>query len=446
MDVTPELLSRYADGEADPSETLAVEEALRTDPALAAQLEDLRLIGELFGDIEPEEVSEACTSRLHALDRVRPVPAFEVVKGSAAPSRASWKGWVAAAAAVALIAVGVSRLAGNRPQVALEDFARVKVAPSGEMVALERLPQVTLESGHLLETAADERLSFRTPEGDRVTLLPGSAAGVGDPRDGQVLELYRGTVLCSILRQAHPREVDAGTYRILLTEEAHFGVRLKGQALRPAGAGPGEPEVTVTVSKGAVEVTRNGLRQEVRAYQRVVLRDGKAVETGPAAADPLFGDLMRSFRSFSREVIPGYFTGEPGVQPIPQIWLQQGGTHVLVLTDGAAAAQATHLVLYARATRPGPALLTRVRPLGKEGEAEAVTVETPPLGRDWTVVAVPRAAFSAATARRETRRIPAGTESLVRLELRPAEADTRIEIKSSLWAERPPVAQPEEVR
>ena len=81
-----------------------------------------------------------------------------------------------------------------------------------------------------------------------------------------------------------------------------------------------------------------------------------------AAEDPVYFELMRVFREHSREVVPGYFTGEPGVVPIQQHWISEAdGGCVLALSDGGAGALgATHLVLKVRASVPGPLRLTRL--------------------------------------------------------------------------------------
>jgi len=185
----------------------------------------------------------------------------------------------------------------------------------------------------------------------------------------------------------------------------------------------------------------------VAAYERAVFSP-RGEERAHAATDPVFFDLMRSYREHSREILPGFFTGEPGMEPITQRWVGQGdGSQVLVLSDeGAAAFRSTHLVLKVWASEPGPLRLTRIRPLGdRPGEAEAVTVATPPVGRDWTIIAVPRAAFEDAAAETTVRPVGAGSR-LVRLELAPTTAGTRIEVKTSLWAARPPLEIPEDVR
>lgn len=446
MDVTPELLSRYADGEVSPEEAQAVEETVRADEALAAELEDFRLVAELFGHLEAEEVSDDLTRRLHALDAAAPVEGFRLVETAPVRRRGSWAARVAAIAAVALLAVGIVKMT-ERTEVVLKGVARVSVAADGTAADIRLVGDVKLKSGDTLRAGEAERLSFRTVAGDRVTLLPGGALIVGDPLDGEIFELERGTVLCSVRARTEPQEVRAGPYRIVVAREAHFGVRMSGAEVRPAGAAADSVEVTVTVTLGSVDVFRNGDHDTVAAYERAVFSP-RGEERTHAATDPVFFDLMRSYREYSREILPGFFTGEPGVEPITQRWVGQGdGSKVLVLSDGGAAAiRSTHLVLKVRASEPGPLRLTRVRPLADQpGEAEAVSVMTPPVGRDWTIIAVPRAAFDDATAEKAVRHLGASSH-LVRLELAPVVPGTRIEVQTSLWAARPPLEIPEVVR
>jgi hypothetical protein len=445
MDVTPELLSRYADGHVAPEEALAVEEAVVRDPVLASELEDFRALAGLFGHLEPEEVSSGLERRLYALDAAAPAKGFRLLPAAPAPPRISWAGRAAALAAVVLLAVGVVKLT-RRPDVVLLDVQRLAVRPDGRLTDLRRYPELTVKAGETLRAEEGERLSFRTAEGDRVTLLPGGALSVGNPKDGEIFELERGTTLCSVLTREIPRTVVAGPYRIRATREAHFGVRVSGSHVRPAGAAAGNAEVTVTVSLGAVEVLKNGDRETVGACERAVF-SAHGEERTHAASDPVYFDLMKVYREHSREIIPGYFTGEPGVAPIPQRWSgQPDGSAVLALSDmNEVALRATHLVLKVRASAPGPVRLTRIRPLAdRPGEAETATLLIPAVGREWTVVAVRRADFDGPSAEKGVRAVGEGRSRLVRLEASAERA--RVEVQSSLWAARPPVELREVVR
>lgn len=445
MDVTSELLSRYADGHVAPEEALAVEDAIARDPVLASELEDFRALAGLFGAVEPEEVSEGLSNRLYALDKTAPAQGFRLVREAPAPPPVSWTRRALAAAAVVLLAIGVVKLA-ERPKVVLFDVSRLAVGSDGRLTDVRRSPEITVKVGETLSAKEGERLSFRTAEGDRVTLLPGGALAIGDPRDGEVFELERGTTLCSVLTRDLPRTVLAGPYRIRVAREAHFGVRVSEPHVRPAGAAATNAEVTVTVSLGAVEVFRNGDHETVAACERAVFSARGEVRTH-AASDPLYFDLMRIYREHSREIVPGYFTGEPGVAPIPQRWMgQQDGSAVLALSDvDDVALRATYLVLKVRASAPGQVRLTRVRPIAdRPGEAETATLVLPAVGREWTVVAVKRADFDGPSAEKGVRVVGEDRSRLVRLEASAERA--RVEVQSSLWAARPPVELLEVVR
>ncbi len=440
MDVNPELISRYADGCVTAHEALAVDAAIARDPLLAADLEDFRLVADLFGHGAPENVSDRLSRRLYGLDTVAPAAGFKLSPAAPVPPRISWRAYAASLAAAVLLAVGLVRVT-SRPDVVLRDVTRVAVGADGSLTDVQRLAEVTVKAGDALRAEEGERLSFQTAEGDRVTLLPGGALAVGDPVDGEIFELERGTTLCSVLKHDTPRTVHAGPYRIRVTRPAQFGVRISGAHVRPAGAASGTAEVTVTVSQGAVEVLKNGDAETLSACERAVFTPRGEKRTH-AAEDPVYFELMRLFREHSREVVPGYFTGEPGVSPIQQHWVREAdGATVLALSDGGQGALgASYLVFRVRATSPGPLRLTRLRPLADQpGDAEAATVVTPPVGREWTVVAIPRADFDGPSAERAVRRVGEDRSRLVRLELRASDPRTRIEVQKSLWAARPPV-------
>lgn len=446
MDVTPDLISRYADGQVGPEEALAVEEAVLRDPALASDLEDFKALAGLFGHVEPEVVSDRLEKRLYALDAAAPAKGFRLVPLAPAPPRISWTRRAAAVAAVVLLAVGAVKLT-KRPDVVLLDVTRFVVGSDGQLLDVRRVPEMTVKAGETLRADVKERVSFRTTGGDRVTLLPGGALSVGDPTGGELFDLERGTTLCSVLTRDEPRTVRAGPYRIRVDREAHFGVRVTAPGVRPAGAAVSDTEVTVTVSLGAVEVLKNGDHETIGACERAVF-SARGGERTHAASDPVYFDLMRIYREHSCEVIPGYFTGEPGVAPIPQRWVgQPDGRAVLAISDvDEVALRATHLVLKVKASVKGPIRLTRIRPLAdRPGEAETATLVVPDVGPEWTVVAVRRADFDGPAAEKGVRTVGADRSQLVRLEVSAA-GRARVDVQSSLWAARPPVKLVEVVR
>jgi len=438
MDVTSELLSRYADGQVAPEEAAAVEEAIVQDPALAAELEDFEALAGLFGDLEPEEVSPELSKRLYALDTVAPAKGFRLVPVAPAPPRISWAGRAAALAALVLLAIGVLKFTA-RPDVVLLDVKHLAVGADGHLTDIRRFPEMTVKAGVTLVAEEGEQLSFRTVEGDRVTLLAGGAVAIGNPADGEIFELERGTTLCSVLKRDTPRTVRAGPYRIRVTREAHFGVRVSEADVRPAGGAIADPEVSVTVSLGAVEVLKNGDHETIGACERAVFT-ARGEKHMHAASDPMYFDLMRMYREHSRELIPGYFTGEPGVAPIPQRWEgQPDGRTVLAISDmDEVAVRASYLVLKVRASVPGPIRLTRIRPLAdRPGEAETSTLLVPAVGQEWTVIAVRRDAFDGPSAEKGVRVVGEARSRLVRFEASAERA--RVDVQSSLWAARPPV-------
>jgi hypothetical protein len=68
-----------------------------------------------------------------------------------------------------------------------------------------------------------------------------------------------------------------------------------------------------------------------------------------------------------------------------------------------------------------------------------VTVVTPPVGSDWTTIAIPRTDFDGPTVERGVRVVGEGMSRLVRLELKASAHGTRVEVQRSLWADRAPV-------
>jgi hypothetical protein len=449
-DLTSELLSRYADGQVDPDEAAMAEEAVRSDPEAASRLEEFRSLDELFGGPEPEEVSDELMARLEALRPVAALEGFEAVEADR-PRRIAWVNWAAAAAALILVGIGIRHLT-YRPEVVLTEFARLVLNADGSARDIPRRDEVRMRAGDLIEAGPGERVSCYLPGGARVVLLSGGSLRLGDPGRGEFFELERGAVLCTAMRGKEPRTVSAGGFE-LFVNDAHFGVRVEGPEIRAAGpafGAVGRPDVTVAVSRGSLEVSDNGERETVGAFERVILRRGTPMKRSQAWKDPLYAQLLRTFQTVvGRELLPGFFTSEPGVLAIPgHRWgTSAAGIRTLVVTDSGPAASARHLVIQAAASRPTTLLVTRLRPYSdRPGTAEAVTVETPEVQTDLTVVSIPLSAFSAPDAGREDREIPLGRSRLVRLELRPSQADVELRLKASLWAARPPADSSEVVR
>jgi len=447
-DTTRVQISTYVDGQLPPGERAEVEALLASDPDAARLAAELAEIAEIFGEIEPEPVSADLRERLLALEQVAPVEGFQPVVLPIV-RRTAWVNWAAAAAAAALLVVGINVLTW-RPPVEIHEVARMVLAPDGSVAEVRRDRLCTLRAGEPLRAEPGERLSFRLDGGTAIVLLPGTTIALGDPRAGEMFDLETGTALCTVADRGEPRTVTAGAYRIRCAR-ADFGVRVEAADTRAAGialAAAPVARLTVAVSVGEVEVGRNGDRERVRASESVVLRPGAAPERSDARSTAMYEDLMRTFRVFAREVLPGYFEAEPGVTPLARDrWCRvpDGGLE-LVLSDGAQGAQAGWLVLRLRATTRTEVTLTLVRPrTGEEAVADVITRPVGVVGPDWSVHAVRLDEFRTGGAGAELRTISPGRRALARLELRAGDPEAWIELKASLWAARPPAgAEPAE--
>ncbi len=431
MNLTPELLSAYVDGELEPELARQVEAQLVNDEDSRAAVEDLTLLGELFGEIEGEPVGSEMLARLTAL---RPVPtqaAFEMVAATPVRRR-SWIDRGMAIAALLLVAVGLGVLL-HRPEVVLEDYALQSLDAAGRVVDTKHKGKLVLRAGDPVRTGPAERISYRTADGAVVVLMPDGALEVGDPGERVLFELTMGTVLCTVHDRGEVRHALAGPFRIH-ADGADCGVRIDGAMVRTAGAGVGrEAEITVAVRSGLIEVGENGGRERLAASERVVLRRGAAALRSKAWQDPIYLALMRRA---GREIVPGYFDAEGGVVAIPQrSWIRGDlGALVHVISDLAAAEAARYLVLHVEAPRPMRLLVTRLAPYAETvGLAEASTVEVAGPG----VVAIPLARFDGPLALKQQRAVPAGRSSLMRIEVRSAEGDVPFALRGSLWAARP---------
>lgn len=441
MDVTPELISRYADGALSPAEAEAVEAALVEDEGLQGELRDLTTLAELFGHVEPEEISEAARERLYALRPVEQLESFEKIEAPAVRRRrwAAWQNWTLAAAALVLCAIGIRQLT-HKPELPLHNFTRITLSDAGEATDTRSRDLVTMRAGDTLKTGPNEKIAFQTQDGSEIVLMPGSELELGDPRDLELATIERGTVLCTVPDHEQIWSVRAADY-VIHTGHADFGVRVEGLAARASGLGGGRARVAVAVSRGRVEIGDNGNRETVDEYEAIVLHRGDPVRRTHASADPIYGELMRSFRQLSEEIAPGYFTGERGVRVIASHrWRGGDGRLQLTVTDSEESAGASYLVFHVRASRETALLVTRLVPYrDAPGVAEATTVRTAPIGTEWTLVAVPLSAFGASDAKHVDRKISRSRSSLARLELRAEKPDAVIRLKTSLWAERPPV-------
>jgi len=461
MDVNRELISRYADGQTTEEERKLAEQLVLDDPQASLDLDEYRLIEELFGHVEPESVSEECLERLYEIDAVPAQAQFERVE--MAPVRSiRWGSWAAAAAAILLAVVGISHLT-YKPQVELRDFARLSLDATGAVIKTERLATVSLESGSELVAGPRERITYRDELDTRVVLMPESRLELGDPREGEVMELIDGTALLTVQDSEEPRIVEAGGF-IVRSHGAEFAVRIKGGGERAAGASIRKSglRVTVAVRTGRCEVGSNGDRQEVGALWRVVLRRDAPAERSRIWEGPLFANLMENaslMGNWGHELLPGFYSGEAGVRAIRlHGWTRMGaGEYELVVSDNQAASIASWLVFETELDAPSRIELVMVRPLppaagAEEGVRSGVrraietVVATPHIPAGRRVVAIPLESFQGAEARKRTIEIPASRSRLVRLRLRTVDKDRKFKLTRSLWSARPPASNSEVIR
>ena len=465
MDLSRELTSRYADGQVTEQERLLVEGQLADDPRASLDLDEYKLIEDLFGHADPESVSDECLERLYALDHASDAPSFERIQ-LAPIKHFRWGGWAAAAAAVLLAFVGISRLT-HKPDVTLRDFARLSLDADGAVLKTESLAAVTLRTGAELVAGPRERITYRDALGARVVLMPDSRLTLGDPREGELFELDAGTALLTVYDGEDERLVRAGRY-LIRSQGADFGVRVNGSETRSAGAalagsglwGSGAPQVTVAVRAGYCEVTRSdagqsdadqsGDREQIEAQWRVVLRHGSPAERSRLWEDPLFHKLLRPSRD--REILPGFYAGEAGVRPIRlHGWNRiSAHEHELVVSDNQAASVANWLVFEVSLKQASALELIMTRPLrGKPGSnvrsAEETVVQTPVVPAGRRIVAIPLDSLNGVDATRREIEIRADRSRLVRLRLRlllgaVEQSNNRnaLDIKASLWSARPP--------
>lgn len=226
-----EILMAYADGELAPAERAAVEEAMRSDPEVAAAVaRHQNLRGDVFGafaGILAEPVP----------GRIQPAPVAEVVQLDAhraaratapAPRRWSWPQWGAMAASLAVgVLVG---LIGGRGELAVErDAGGALLASTSLERALDR---------QLAGSAAGDEvrigMSFVANDGSYCrTFSLGASAGLACREDGA----WRIPVLAQAERQdtAYRQAGAALPTAVLEAVDARIaGATLDGAAERKA--------------------------------------------------------------------------------------------------------------------------------------------------------------------------------------------------------------------
>jgi len=394
----------------------------------------------LFGRAEPEPISDALRSKLHALRPVPIVSGFKAVPGAPARVR-SWGGRAAAVAAAVLAAVGLFDLL-YRAEVPLRAVTRIALDSDDRATSVDTRASVVLRAGARLETSDRERLLLTFADESVAVLLPGGALVLGDPAE-ELFRLERGTVLCTLRLVERERCVRAGAVAVY-GDNAVFGARVEGEAAHAMGAAAPAPPVTIAVTRGSIEVAKNGERETVERGVSVHIDRDRTFRRAPAWADALYVQILRAFQVHSgREILPGYFDGEGMVLPIPpDLWAREGDRYVHAVTT--APPTATHLVVQARAAKPTRLRLTRIVPAG-DGVAETATVDAGAVGASSIVLSIPLASLDADGAEQGERAVPPSRSQLVRLELASADG-TALELESSLWAARPPAGSSEVIR
>lgn len=486
MDINQELLSRYVDGQVTAAELQAVEQARLDDPHVSMELDEQEMLVELFGDIDPESVSEECLERLYALDSASSAVEFEAIPATPI-RRIPWASALAAAAAVLLAVVGIFQLA-HKPDVTLHDFARMTLSADGAVLRTDRAETVQMVMGDAIVVGPRERVTYLDEQGARVILMPETRITLGDPRESELLSLDRGTALLTVLDRAETRVVEAGGFRVE-SLGAEFGIRVVDQSTRAAGfsmfrtavARSEGNAVTVAVRSGrcqvrAVDGSRSGSSESdetVEALWCVRLRPGAQIERSRIWESPLYAELLGER---GHELLAGFYSNESGVRSIRNYkWNRIGAELEMVVTANEIASVARWLVFEAAIETNMRFELVRTRPLSdKPGYAEESIIRSPKVAAGTHVVALSLAALDGAAAETRTVKVAPSRSQLVRLRLRGIVSGTNskiasgagqasdsinksdtnnvnfeashFELSASLWSARPPAEGAEVVR
>jgi hypothetical protein len=159
---TAELLSRSLDGDLSTTERVELEQRLRSDPTLAAELEAMAKLRDAVGRLAAGmEAPEELSALLEPLRR----------GGAAAGARPHRPArWLAAAATLALAIVVSVEVARRRPTPAVDEIGTHAVSPIAtepadrEFFQLQPLPTRDPSSGEELLGATDRLLASPLPE------------------------------------------------------------------------------------------------------------------------------------------------------------------------------------------------------------------------------------------------------------------------------------------
>jgi hypothetical protein len=193
MTYSDDTLMAYADGELDPAERAAIEQAMRTDPAIAAAVERHRALRADVAAAFAGILDEPVPARLHP-----PAPANVVSLEAVREKRRrwSWPEWGALAATLVVGVLAGRMVPGGAPAIAGNGN---QVVAQGELAsALDR------QVGGKTEGAVKVGVSFAARDGAYCRgFVMGSSAGLACREGGQ----WRIPVLAEAEREA------AGGYR-----------------------------------------------------------------------------------------------------------------------------------------------------------------------------------------------------------------------------------------
>jgi hypothetical protein len=182
MNISDEILMAYADGELESTLRAEVEQAMRTDPTVAAAVERHRALRAdvfaAFAGVLGEPVPERLQPQAAASGRVR-ADVLETARARALPARWSWPQWGGMAASLAVgVLAGALGWQGMHADSATAPLARV----GGALVAQGGLARAL--SGQLASEQGQEAgirlgVSFQAKDGSYCrSFTMGSAGGL----------------------------------------------------------------------------------------------------------------------------------------------------------------------------------------------------------------------------------------------------------------------------
>ena len=168
----------------------------------------------------------------------------------------------------------------------------------GNEVDTDRAETVRMVAGDSISVGPRERVTYLDDQGARVILMPESRVTLGDPREGELLALDRGTALLTVRDRAEKRVIEAGGF-VIESHGAEFGVRVQDGSARAAGVAlrsDSGAAVMVAVRSGRCAVRASGesesSNETVEALWCVQLREGAQLERSRIWESPLYSKLL----------------------------------------------------------------------------------------------------------------------------------------------------------